>query len=139
LDDSAVQHNKFLTLFSWGVYQKKIAEGRLVVDNDDNELRVFSVKRHADCILPSIPAGAPTFQSNASDNTINQLTAVISSTNKNNEQANALCALEFQRAKENDEKKTNRVKKWLDENNMRMLLNAGSKDGEQPARQGRCC
>jgi hypothetical protein len=55
--------------------------------------------------------------------------------NENNEQANALRALEFQRAKENDEKKTNRVKKWLDENNMRMLLNAGSKDGEQPARE----
>jgi hypothetical protein len=134
LDDSAVQHNKFLTLFFWGVYQKKIDEGRLVVDNDDNELRAF-LKRHADCILPSIPAGAPTFQSNASYSTINQLTAVISSMNKNNEQANALCALEFQRAKENDEKKTNRAKKWLDENNMRMLLNAGSKDGEQPPKE----
>jgi hypothetical protein len=133
LDDSAVQHNKFLTLFFWGVYQKKIAEGHLVVDNDDNELRAFSVKRHADCIFPLIPAGAPTFQSNASNNTINQLTTVISSMNENNEQANALCALVFQRAKENDEKKTNRVKKWLDENNMRTLLNAGSKDGEQPA------
>jgi hypothetical protein len=41
--------------------------------------------------------------------------------NENNEKANALRALEFQRAKENDEKKTNRIKKWLDENNMRML------------------
>jgi hypothetical protein len=135
LDDSAVQHNKFLTLFLWGVYQKKIDEGRLVVDNDDNELRAFSLKRHADCILPSIPAGAPTFQSNAPDSTINQLTAVISSMNENNEQANALRALEFQRAKENDKKKTNRIKKWLDENNMRMLLNAGSKDGERPAQE----
>jgi hypothetical protein len=39
------------------------------------------------------------------------------------------------RAKENDEKKTNRIKKWLDEKNMRMLLNARSKDGEWPAQE----
>jgi hypothetical protein len=103
LVNSAAQHNKFIYSMLWGVHKKLVSEGSLIMNNDDEELRAFSIKRHSETILPAIPAGAPLLQANASDSTLNQLSVAISNMNETNEKTNALQALEFERVKEKDE------------------------------------
>jgi hypothetical protein len=102
LVNSATHHNKHLFSILWGAINKKLAKGSVIVDTDDNELRAFQTKRLSECILPAIPAGGPTVQSNASESTLNQLTAALSNMAETNERANALRALEIERVKEND-------------------------------------
>ena len=129
LVNSATHHNKNLFSILWGAINNKLVEGSVIVDSDDNELRAFQTKRLSECILPAIPAGGPTVQSNASESTLNQLSAAISNMVETNERANALRALEIERVKENDESKKDRIKKWMHETTIRMFKNASSSDG----------
>jgi hypothetical protein len=135
LTNSASHHNKFLYSVLWGAINEKLSEVRVIVDSDDNELRAFQTNRLSECILPAIPAGAPTVQSHASEGTINQLTVALSNMAETNERANALRALEIERIRENDETKKDRVKKWLHDTTVRMIKNAMSINGERPAEE----
>eukprot|EP00956_Cyclotella_meneghiniana_P029089 scaffold69408_cov37-Cyclotella_meneghiniana.AAC.1 len=123
-------HRIFRWIFSLG--SSLLPKVSLNIDNDDAELREYSKKRHNLCILPSFNAGEPTAPHETSHSTFVQLGATLSNLCESNNNANQLNAMNFHRLAENDAKKKDRIKKYLDEDKVKCLLMAGSSDGETP-------
>ena len=136
LTDKAVTFGAPALRWLWAVAKNSIPEAKLTFGMDDSELREFSQRRHAQCILPPIPTGgvaAPV--TGGSSETLSMLGSQISKFAESNDKTNALRALEIEKAKESELNKKNRYLKYLRYDNKMMLLNAMSEDGETPAVQ----
>ena len=123
-------HRIFRWLFSLGI--GSLVKASLNIDNDDPDLREYSKKRHNLCILPSFNPGEPTAPTDTTHNTFVQLSSTISNLCESNNNANQLNALNFQRLAENDAKKKDRIKKFIDDDTLKCIKMAGSPDGENP-------
>ena len=130
---SAVTFGLPLIRWLWSVGKGSISETKLVFGLDNPELREYSISRHAQCILPPVPTGGTTGALAGSEETITLLTSTLSNLSDQNARANALKVMELEQARTNEASKKNRHLKWIKHDNLLMLQNASSEDGESSA------
>ena len=117
----------------WAVKDGVVPKPSFTINNDDAELREYVKKRHEECILPSQNTPNPASNDAASSRTLDQLAVAVTSMCETTKTTNTLHAASFQRLADNDEKKKNRVAKYVDATQMKILLFGASKDSINPA------
>jgi len=112
--DTAVSHAEDFALWAWGVMSKRVSETRFSIRPDDGELKNFADARHKECIFSSLRE-AETAAANPSTSTseavLRQLSNSMTMQNETNRESNELRKLEFNRLREKDEIKKDRLKK----------------------------
>ena len=125
-DNKAKGHVEDFTMWLYGVFSGDVPETRFSICPDDGELKNWCEERHAASIMGSLS----TVQENATTNidngaVLSQLAAGISLQAEETAAANTLRKKEFQRLKERDENKKDRLKK-IHHSVKNMLMNASA-------------
>ena len=132
--EKAIDHCKNLAYFLWCAEKDLIPVLECTPDSQDNELQLWSNKRHSSCILSMIPPGLPpqaaTGIVNGSQGTDSGLAFQDLATSINR-QVDFFTQMKQDRSDEKDEKK-NKFEDLFD-STQRLILNAASQTMETPS------
>jgi hypothetical protein len=131
MEDEVDPSNRLIQ-FLLAIGQEQIDRIQFSINMDDPEVQDFAKDRLAKCILPRFNADDPSTPTQMSDKTFTQLGATLATLAESNNNANHLNAANLQRIVDNETKKKDRIKKFIDQDTAKIILFGATTDGETP-------